>query len=148
MYKYVNLKICIVNTLFCSFLCLAGHCMFFYFQPFPPHLQGKNPTKFIPGKPPGHGGETGWMRMSPLTHLAAPAESMSCPSTVIWAKSWCKQNTREDFKNHWVFCSCFLLDESDLPTQLSSSWNSPTFWGRFLLAKNSWILWGGVRGHS
>ena len=70
----------------CTFLLISVHywsLQIFHFQPFPPHLQGKNPAEFIPGKPPGHGCKMGWMRMSPLTHLAAPAESMSCPSTVI-----------------------------------------------------------------
>ena len=87
--------ICVFYTLFCSFLCLADHWKLPISSHSPPP-PGQKPDEVHPRKASGNRGETGWMRMSPLTHLAAPAESMSCPSTVIWAKSWCKQNMRED----------------------------------------------------
>ena len=102
-------------TLFCSFLCLADHCMFFYFQPFPPHLQGKNPTKFIPGKPPRTGAKrVGWgcHHWPTWQHQLNP-----CLAHLQWYELSPGASMRHAGRLKTTgFFSCFLLDESDLPT--------------------------------
>lgn len=143
---YIYLYICIVYTLFCSFLCLADHCMFFYFQPFPPPTsRAKTRRSSSQESLRGTGAKrVGWgcHHWPTWQHQLNP-----CLAHLQWYElSPGASKTCGKIKNHWVFFHVFCW--MNLIYQLSSSWNSPTFWGQFLLAKNTWILWGGVRGHS
>lgn len=141
---YIYLYIGVVNTLFCSFLCLADHCIFFYFQPFHPTSRAKTRRSSSQESLRGTGAKrVGWgcHHWPTWQHQLNP-----CLAHLQWYElSPGASKTCGKIKNHWVF-SMLFLDESGLPTLKFLKLSDVL--GRFLLAKNSWILWGGVRGRS